>query len=159
MLFFLKSLTYFSPVLSGFDLNWFVFFISISYQNGQFNYVNDQQTTAAKTPTIEWNHQLFEIVVIFKKFPIKHTLFRVFFVIVVASLWHFKSWKYFHAYVFVWCVCCCWYWSVFFSSSLDANGDEYKVNFTNCTSRINVSSHKYTVGGMKVHANNIDPII
>lgn len=32
-----------------------------------------------KTPTIEWNHQLFEIVVIFQKFPIKHTLFRVFF--------------------------------------------------------------------------------
>lgn len=38
-------------------------------------------------------------------------------------------------------------------------GDEYKVNFTNCTSQIIVSSHKYTVSDTKVHANNKDPII
>lgn len=39
-----------------------------------------------KTPTIEWNHQLFEIVVIFQKFPIKHTLFRVFFLLSLSLL-------------------------------------------------------------------------
>lgn len=91
-----------------------------------------------------------------------HLISCFFFVIVVASLcsmWHFKSWKYFDAYMYL----CSVYVVVVdigvFFSSLDTNGDEYKVNFTNCTSRINVSSHKYTVGGMKVHANNIDPII
>lgn len=162
LFFFLKSLTHFSLVLSGFDLNWFVFFVSISYENGQFNYVNEQRTTAAKNTnnrmksSIVWDCCHFSKVsyqthLISCFFFCYRCRFSVFFVT-------FQKLKVFS------CICICVVCMLLlilecFFSSLDANGDEYKVNFTNCTSRINVSSHKYTVGGMKVHANNIDPII
>lgn len=163
LFFFLKSLTHFSLVLSGFDLNWFVFFVSISYENGQFNYVNEQRTTAAKNTNNRMKSSIVWDCCHFSKVSYQTHLISCFFLLSLSLLCVLCDISKVES-IFVHMYLCGVYVVVdigvfFFLHWMEANGDEYKVNFTNCTSRINVSSHKYTVGGMEVHANNIDPII